>query len=80
MPLGSTVIAPLKAVNVSTGGVHPLVRASMLPRIKAAKSVGIGQQNRAMASQFGPKSPRRANMSRIEEATTTKELGRRPRA
>jgi hypothetical protein len=47
---------PLKPVNVATGGVHPLVVKSMLPRIKDVKRFTPAKQAASMsAMQKGPK-------------------------
>ncbi|HEV2170159.1 MAG TPA: hypothetical protein VGR40_04385 [Candidatus Binatus sp.] len=61
---------------MSTAGVHPLVRASMLPRIKAAKVFSPRNRNRAMAQSLGPK----AQMSVQQLKSSHSETGRKPRA
>lgn len=39
---------PLRPLRLSTAGVHPLVKASMLPRIKAARAQGVVAQSNMM--------------------------------
>lgn len=67
----------LKPTNVNTGGVHPLVKASMLPRMAAVKGIGIPQRAQVMASLPGVK---RSLMSKAEMGSVRGEVGRRPRA
>ena len=68
---------PLKAPNISTAGVHPLVRKSMLPRIKLAKQTSPMARSKMMAA--GP-ARNRQNMSVGELRSTRSEIGRKPRA
>ncbi len=67
-----TMGAPLEApgpVNVSSAGVHPLVKASMLPRMKTAKAQGSLKARRGQM----------AGMSRTELKSKRSEVGRQPR-
>ena len=67
--------SPLEAPNVSTAGVHPLVRASMLPRIKRAKQTSLAARSKAMATPPVTK-PR---LSYNELRSRRSEVGRMPR-
>ena len=78
MPFGlnptMTIGKPLRAPNVSTAGVHPLVKASMLPRIKRAKAESLSARSAEMARQ--PK--KRSNMSVDMLRSARKLKGRQP--
>lgn len=82
MPRVTTGIRPIK---LSTAGVHPLVKASMLPRIKASKASGVVAQSnmlRGMARSKGmqPTSGTKNLMSRVEMKSRRGVVGRMPRA
>jgi hypothetical protein len=66
---------PLQAPNVSTGGVHPLVRASMLPRIKRAKQTSLAARSKAMATP--PVSKPKLSVNELRSRRS--EVGRMPR-
>ena len=75
----------IKPIGLSTAGVHPLVRASMLPRIKTAKATGVTAQSsmlRGMARSKGmqPTSGTKNLMSRVEMKSRRGVVGRMPRA
>jgi hypothetical protein len=80
MPFGLkptlTMGNPLQAPNVSTGGVHPLVRASMLPRIKRAKATSLAARSKAMATP--PVSKPKLSVNELKSRRS--EVGRMPRA
>lgn len=76
-----TMNNPLHAVNVSTGGVHPLVKASMLPRMKAAKQVSTKARASAMAKAPGVSKPFSSKGLSVNELRSRRgEVGRQPRA
>lgn len=55
--------SPIRPLHLGTAGVHPLVKASMLPRIKAAKASGLAAQSnlmRGMARAATMRAPRAA--------------------
>lgn len=68
LTMGNPLQAPAP-VNVSTAGVHPLVKASMLPRIKQRKMGSLNVRRSQMS-----------NMSRAELRSRRSEIGRQPRA
>jgi hypothetical protein len=82
LPKATTGIKPIK---LSTSGVHPLVKASMLPRMKASKMSGVQAQSnmlRGMARSKGmqPTSGTKNLMSRVEMKSRRGVVGRMPRA
>lgn len=62
-------------LSVSTAGVHPLVKASMLGHAKAIKPFTPKNRAKAMSTSLGPKN----NMSRVEMKSRRGEVGRQPR-
>jgi hypothetical protein len=72
---GMTMGNPMKAPNISTAGVHPLVKASMLPRIKLAKTTSLAARSKAMMTP--PK--KNSGLSINELRSRRSEIGRQPR-
>lgn len=68
----------IKPTKVATGGVHPLVKASMLPRIKQAAATGLGAQSKMLSGMA--RSGGSGNMTHEELSSKRSEVGRKPRA
>jgi hypothetical protein len=80
--MGGSSIRP---VSVSTGGIHPLVKKSMLPRLKMNRASGVVAQSNMMRGMARSQSMRPSNgggnlMSRVELKSRRAEVGRQPRA
>jgi hypothetical protein len=57
---------PIRPLHLSTAGVHPLVKASMLPRIKAARAQGVVAQSNMLRSM--------ARSNKLQPTSGTKNL------
>lgn len=71
----------IRPVNVSTGGIHPLVKKSMLPRMKMNRAQGVKAQSTMMAKMQKPIIGGGANMlDRNQRKSRRGMVGRKPLA
>lgn len=73
----------IRPINVSTAGVHPLVKKSMLPRMKASKQSGVVAQSNMMRAiargvKMQPTNGGGNLMSKVERSSRRNMVGRRP--